>query len=168
MKYFFLSFFAFFILAASAFSQGSAPNFILNGNELVLPFPIRFEAGTDIFTKESESTLEFIKAYLMNKPHISLIRIEGHVSETRSPEEDEKLSEKRAMAVAKWLIEHEIECARLLATGFGNTKPIIGDKTPEAKIKNTRISIVNAMIKGQAIGGMPVDGGGWVSGDPCN
>ena len=104
----------------------------------------------------------------MNKSYISLVRIEGHVAFAANAEENEKLSDKRAMAVAKWLVAHEVECSRLLATGFGDTKPLSEDKTSEARTKNTRISIVNAMLKGQAIGGMPVDGGGWVSGDPCN
>ena len=39
--------------------------------------------------------------------------------------------------------------------------------TDDEKAQNRRTSFVNASLKGKPIGGMPVDGGGKVSGDPC-
>jgi OOP family OmpA-OmpF porin len=64
-------------------------------------------------------------------------------------------------------VGHGVACSRLLPVGFGSNKPVAPNDTPDNKAKNRRISAVNAALKGRAIGGMPVDGGGHVAGDPC-
>jgi OOP family OmpA-OmpF porin len=60
-----------------------------------------------------------------------------------------------------------IKCTRLIAVGFGATKPVAANDTPENKAQNRRIAFVNAALKGRPIGGMSVDGGGKIAGDPC-
>ena len=60
-----------------------------------------------------------------------------------------------------------IKCDRLIPVGFGSAKPIVPNDTPDHKAQNRRIAFVNAALRGRAIGGMPVDGGGKVAGDPC-
>ena len=56
---------------------------------------------------------------------------------------------------------------RLLAVGFGPTKPIADSSTPEGRGQNNRVELHNAQLRGRAIGGMPTDGGGQVAGDLC-
>jgi OOP family OmpA-OmpF porin len=49
-------------------------------------------------------------------------------------------------------------------------KPISGSpekQTADEKTQNRRVAFVNAALDGRPIGGMPVDGGGKVGGDPC-
>jgi OOP family OmpA-OmpF porin len=77
------------------------------------------------------------------------------------------LSEKRAMAVARWLVGHGVACGRVIPVGFGQTKPVVPNDTPDNKAQNRRVAFVNAALKGKPIGGAPVDGGGKVAGDPC-
>ena len=60
-----------------------------------------------------------------------------------------------------------IDCKRLIPVGFGETKPVAPNDTPDNKAQNRRTAFVNAALKGKPIGGMPVDGGGKVAGDPC-
>lgn len=145
-----------------------AQSFQLNNNELVLPSPILFKTGTDEILKESEASLEHVKKYLTEKSYISKLRIEGHTHSKGSQDLDQILTEKRAMAVAKWLIKNGIDCNRLISVGFGGTKPIEDNSTAEGRAMNVRISFINAELKGKAIGGMPLDGGGKVAGDPCS
>jgi OOP family OmpA-OmpF porin len=71
-------------------------------------------------------------------------------------------SEARALAVAKALVKAGVDCKRVLPVGFGASKPAFEDAS-----KNTRMVFENAALRGHAIGGMPVDGGGKVAGDPC-
>ena len=77
------------------------------------------------------------------------------------------MTEKRATAVAQWLVKHGIDCNRLLPVGFGSTKPIAPNDTAENKAQNRRISFVHAALRGKSIGGFSVDGGGIVAGNPC-
>jgi OOP family OmpA-OmpF porin len=51
--------------------------------------------------------------------------------------------------------------------GFGATKPVAEGRTAEARAANARIDFVPAAIRGRAMGGMPLDGGGQVAGSPC-
>ena len=50
-----------------------------------------------------------------------------------------KLSDARAKAVMKYLVDHGIEKDRLTAKGFGSTKPIADNATEEGKEKNRRV-----------------------------
>ena len=61
-----------------------------------------------------------------------------------------------------------VDCKRLVAVGFGNTKPVADNSTPDGKARNSRVSFFNAALRDRLIGGMPADGGGKVAGDACN
>jgi OOP family OmpA-OmpF porin len=91
------------------------------------------------------------------------VRIEGHVADGDSKQ---ILSEQRALAIANWLIKNGVDCKRLLAVGFGDTKPIAANDSPE-KATNTRIVFAMAALRGRAIGGMSLDGGGKTAGEVC-
>jgi OOP family OmpA-OmpF porin len=149
------------LLATSALAD--KPSFKLEGMELQLPSPIVFTSG-DQLAPESEAALAHVKAYLDEKSYISQMRIEGHAAEAKDAQ---GLSEKRALAVARWLVAHGVDCTRLVPVGFGNSKPVAAPDTAEGRAKNARISFVNAALKGRPIGGMPVDGGGKLAGDAC-
>lgn len=136
----------------------------LDNHRLVLPHPIEFETGTTTLTGSSRHGLRHIARYLEAKTFISLLRIEGHVAP--SPDA-QALSEKRAMVIARALVDAGVDCKRLIPVGFGDTKPVAANDTPEGRAQNTRIEAVNAALKDRPIGGMPVDGGGRVAGDPC-
>jgi OOP family OmpA-OmpF porin len=142
--------------------QAARPTFKLENGQLELPSPIRFQQGTDKLAEESTPALEHLRAYLEDKSYVA-VRIEGHGAEASS----QALSEKRALAVARWLVEKGVDCKRLIPVGFGNTKPVADPGTPEGKEKNQRITVANAMLRGRPIGGMPVDGGGKLAGDAC-
>lgn len=139
--------------------------FKLEQNELILPAPILFETGNEkIKIEESKITLNHIKAYLESKTYISLIRIESQTDNAGKENENQILSEKRAKSVYEWLVNNGIECKRIIAVGFGSTKPKAYNSTTEGRSENRRISVINAELRNRAIGGMPLDGGGVISG----
>ncbi len=154
------------LLATPALAEDAPaprPSFQLQGHELVLPSPITFKPGSATLTDASTPALEHLKAYLDAKAYISTLRIEGHAAEPRSQE----LTEQRALAVAHWLVARGVDCKRLVPVGFGNTKPVADNATPEGRAQNTRITAVNAGLRNRPIGGMPMDGGGKLAGDAC-
>lgn len=134
--------------------------FKLDGNRLELPGPIVFQAGSDALDPASDPALEHASRFLTEKPAVTTLRIEGHA-------DDQSLSERRALAVGRWLIAHGTDCKRLLAVGFGPNKPIADASTPEGKAQNSRIELHNAALLGRPIGGMPPEGGGRVAGELC-
>ena len=50
-----------------------------------------------------------------------------------------KLSDERAKAVRKYLVDHGVEADHLIARGFGITKPLASNDTEEGKEKNRRV-----------------------------
>jgi OOP family OmpA-OmpF porin len=145
-------------------------NFQMENGALKLPGAVVFETGSDKLKPESDEVLQVVKDYLDAKPKITLLRIEGHTDNDGVKDANQVLSEKRAMAVARWLTAAGEKCDRLIPVGFGQMKTIAGapDKqTADEKTLNRRVAFVNAALDGRPIGGMPVDGGGKVAGDPC-
>lgn len=148
--------------AGASEPPASAPaSYELQGNMLVLPRPVEFAAGSDQIA--GEAALEHIRGYLAAKSYVTTMRIEAHVS---GPDA-QALSERRALAAARWLVSKGVDCKRLLPVGFGATKPIASEQTPEGRAQNTRVEAHNAALRERLIGGMPADGGGKVAGDPC-
>lgn len=143
--------------------------FKLKGNQLVdLPGSIVFETNSDKLLPESDSVLNVVDEFLNQRKDVTLLRIEGHTDSDGDDASNQLLSERRAMSVARWLVAKGHDCKRLIAVGFGETKPVADNSTPDGKAQNRRTSFFIAAINGKAVDGAPVDGGGKVAGDPCN
>lgn len=80
----------------------------------------------------------------MLKAHADLrIRIEGHTDNVGNPDFNQKLSERRAAAVKTFLEkEYGIDGSRLEAQGFGDTRPVASNDTPEGRQANRRVELV--------------------------
>jgi OOP family OmpA-OmpF porin len=156
-------------LSTPAFADRAPPppKYELEGNRLVLPAPIVFRTGSAEIAIDSTDALRHIARYLADKDYISLVRIEGHTANVGDADQNQTLSEQRAMRVAKALVASGVDCKRLIPVGFGSNKPVADNATPEGRAKNTRVDVFNAALRGRMIGGMPADGGGKVAGDPC-
>jgi outer membrane protein OmpA-like peptidoglycan-associated protein len=144
--------------AAEPAARGDRPryrDFELAGNQLVLPGPIVFAADA-LDAAASAAALWYIHDYLEAKPYVTLLRIEGHGNV--SGEDALMLTGAEALAVGHWLVREGVDCKRLLAAAFGDTKPIASNSTVEGRAQNRRIDVVNAELRGRAIGDMPVDG----------
>lgn len=157
-----------FLIAAAAAQAGPPASFELDGHALKLPGPVVYQTGGDRILSESEPALMHVVRYLEAKSYISLLRIENHTDAQGQDEANQALSERRALAVARWLVSKGVDCKRLLPVGFGESKPVADNATPSGRAQNRRTAFVNAALRGRPIGGMPVDGGGKVAGDPCH
>ncbi|MFT3763922.1 MAG: OmpA family protein [Minicystis sp.] len=142
-------------------------NFEMVDNRIKLPGPVVFRTGSDQLDPVSDVVLEVVLDYMQAKHNVTLLRIEGHTDSDGSAPANQALSEKRAMAVARWLADAGIDCRRLLPVGFGQTKPVAPNDTSDNKAQNRRVAFVNAAIDGRTIGNAGADGGGRVAGDPC-
>lgn len=154
-------------LALCGTAQADAPKFEIKDNHLVLPAPITFVTGKATLTPESDAALAHIKAYLDDKTYVTTLRIENHTDSSGNAKFNQALTEQRALAVAKALVGKGVDCKRLLPVGFGETKPVAANDTAEHRAQNRRTEVINAALRGHPIGGMPVDGGGKIAGDPC-
>jgi len=102
---------------------------------------IRFDVGKASLRPESMGVLNEI--YLMLDKHSEVnISIEGHTDNAGDNDMNQKLSEERAEAVRKQLIVMGIKEDRLISKGFGESKPVDTNDTPEGRAENRRVEFV--------------------------
>ena len=148
------------LLPAMLMAQSASP-ITLDGNRLVLQDPIKFSPPTATrFRPGQARQLDPLVTWLAEKSYITTVRIEGH---STVPSNAQTISEAQAMTVARALVSKGVDCTRLIVVGFGSSKPVAASGDPA----NNRIEFVNAALRGRPIGGLPLDGGGNVAGDPC-
>jgi len=89
-------------------------------------------------TAELRKAIEFVKKYPGHN-----ISVEGHTDNVGKDKYNQGLSERRAAAVKKYLVENGAANAdKIKPVGYGKTRPIEDNKTPEGKFKNRRVEIL--------------------------
>ena len=70
------------------------------------------------------------------------IQIAGHTDNVGSYKANIRLSKNRAQRVTNYLIEKGIEEDRIVAVGYGSSRPIASNETDEGKAENRRVEVV--------------------------
>ena len=102
---------------------------------------ILFDTGSDVIKPESLPTLKAILAVLNDNPGVNFV-IEGHTDNQGNRAVNQPLSERRAAAVRAWLVDKGVAAARLRTAGFGDSRPIDSNATPEGRANNRRVEFV--------------------------
>jgi outer membrane protein OmpA-like peptidoglycan-associated protein len=104
-------------------------------------YGITFDVNKASLKPESMGTINQVLAMLKEKPDLKL-EVGGHTDSDGSDENNLKLSQQRADAVVKKLVELGIDAGRLTAKGYGETKPVADNNSFEGKAKNRRVEFV--------------------------
>ncbi|MGC4101681.1 OmpA family protein [Ferruginibacter sp.] len=102
---------------------------------------INFDYNKASIKPESMGTLNGIVQILKDNPDLKF-EVGGHTDSDGEDAYNLKLSQQRADAVKAQLIKMGIDAARLTSKGYGETKPIGDNKTPEGKANNRRVEFV--------------------------
>lgn len=103
---------------------------------------ILFASGSDRIRPESTPTLNEIGKLLRDHPKLR-IAIEGHTDSDGEDADNQDLSERRAAAVKSFLVQElDVDADRLQTAGFGETRPVADNTTPEGKQQNRRVELV--------------------------
>jgi outer membrane protein OmpA-like peptidoglycan-associated protein len=103
---------------------------------------ILFDSGSDKIKAESYKTLADIGQLLTDDPALKL-SIEGHTDSDGADESNADLSLRRASSVKAYLsTTFKTDDARLSTKGWGESKPIDTNDTPEGKANNRRVELV--------------------------
>src|SRR5699024_4228050 len=112
---------------------------------LVMQDSILFDSAEAEILDSGRPFLDEVGNLLKGIPNI--VRVEGHtddrpISTYRFPSNWE-LSGARAGSVVRYFIEeHDLDEARFLIAGYGDTRPVVENKNPEDWNKNRRVEIV--------------------------
>lgn len=100
---------------------------------------IEFDSSSAVIDASSNKLLDEVADAVKECP--GTLRIEGHTDSTGSEEENVTLSRNRAYAVRNALIARNVNPQRLVAEGYGATRPVAVNTTPEGRARNRRIEI---------------------------
>jgi len=101
---------------------------------------ILFTVSSSQLDSDAKFTLNSVKTLLDFYTKTS-ITIEGYASTDGSTAYNQKLSEERAMEIKNYLVSNNIAPERLSIIGYGESRPIANNSTPDGRAKNRRAQI---------------------------
>ncbi len=110
---------------------------IQEGSSIVLK-NIFFEFNKTELLPESYEELDKVVAFMIEN-NIRKIEISGHTDSEGSETYNQKLSEGRAASVVSYLESKGIDPSRMIAAGYGESKPIDTNLTEEGRAQNRRV-----------------------------
>lgn len=99
-----------------------------------------FESSSEHLTGDAKGVLDDISGVLSSYPYTEIF-IEGHADSSGNQWNNKKLSEMRAKAVALYFKAHDVTADRLAIAGYGATRPIESNSTPEGRRRNRRVLV---------------------------
>ena len=103
---------------------------------------LSFDSGASQIRPQSFDLLAKVEKAIDVFPRSELI-IEGHTDSHGGDDLNQKLSQERAESVRQYMINAmRIPTYRLIATGYGETRPVASNETEAGRARNRRIDIV--------------------------
>ena len=99
-----------------------------------------FEHGGFRVTKDAEATLASLSETLREFDR-TLVSVHGHTDASGSEAANLTLSERRALAVARFLVDHGVDRRRLIVVGRGQLNPVAPNETKEGRELNRRVEV---------------------------
>jgi outer membrane protein OmpA-like peptidoglycan-associated protein len=112
---------------------------VIKKKKIAIRKKIQFEFDSAIIKTKSYVIVDAVADVLMNHPEITLVEIQGHTDDKGADDYNLDLSQRRAEAVRDYLIASGIDADRLIAKGYGETKPIAPNVTSKGRAKNRRV-----------------------------
>jgi outer membrane protein OmpA-like peptidoglycan-associated protein len=106
--------------------------------KLVDGVSVKFATGSAVLDPEARAALDRTLECLKEGRY----EINGHTDSVGNSAANQRLSEARANAVVDYLRAKGVDAKRMIAVGFGDTRPIADNATAEGRARNRRITIV--------------------------
>jgi outer membrane protein OmpA-like peptidoglycan-associated protein len=122
--------------------EGSGVSVTRVGDQIVLNMPgnVTFDVDSNAIWPDFYEVLNSV-AIVLKEYDQTLVHVTGHTDSTGGLEHNQLLSQRRAEAVSSYLAAQGLVAARLMARGYGPTRPIATNSTPEGRQQNRRVEI---------------------------
>jgi len=110
---------------------------------------VNFRVGSSILNADAKTKLDTIATKALNAKGY-VLEVTGFADSTGATERNRLLSQRRADAVIRYLVEnHQIPLRRIVTPyGFGETNPVADNKTREGRAENRRVEVKVLVNKG--------------------
>jgi outer membrane protein OmpA-like peptidoglycan-associated protein len=119
----------------------TAPTYVFAVGERLVFNDIQFQTNSYELLVESYPVLDEIVKSLQEQPDVR-IRVEGHTDGEGDPKGNLVLSQQRALSVLNYLVSAGVDAKRVEHAGYGDTRPVAGNDTPEERAQNRRVELV--------------------------
>jgi len=100
---------------------------------------VQFAPGSARIRPRSFAMLDQVVSVLKTHPDVVRVQVEGHTDSTGSDRTNTALSQARAESVVAYLVSHGIDPSRLIAQGFGPSRPLATNVTRTGREANRRV-----------------------------
>ena len=107
---------------------------------ITLKGDVSFDLDSDIVRPGLYNELDRIAQIMIKYPQTSIL-VEGHTDSTGSESYNQQLSERRANSVKNLLIQRGVQAYRINILGYGESRPVATNATPEGRQMNRRVDI---------------------------
>jgi OmpA-OmpF porin, OOP family len=114
---------------------------VVTNCEIKITQQIHFAFNKAIIRPESYPVLNAVVDVMNKNPDIK-IEVQGHTDNRGSASYNMKLSNRRAASVKLYLVEHGISPDRLTSHGYGFTRPLVPNDTPQDRALNRRVQFI--------------------------
>ena len=102
---------------------------------------ITFAFNQAVLTKEMKEKLDAFAGTVKDQKKF-VIEVQGFADQVGNANYNQELSQRRAMAVARYLsAEHDVPLRRIQMLGVGSVKPVADNKTREGRMQNRRVEV---------------------------
>ena len=107
---------------------------------------VNFEFDRGVLLGQSKTILDQA-ANVLNKTNVAKVEVSGHTDSKGSDRYNLRLSQVRAEAVRRYLIEHGVPAEKLVARGYGESRPVAanqnadGSDNPSGRATNRRVEL---------------------------
>ena len=110
---------------------------------------VNFRVGSSVLNPDAKTKLDEIATKALNAKGY-VLEVTGFADSTGGTEINRRLSQRRADAVIRYLVEnHQIPLRRIVTPyGFGETNPVADNKTREGRTQNRRVEVKVLVSKG--------------------
>lgn len=122
--------------------QGSGVSVTRQGDRIILNMPGNITFRTDSADINS-SFYEVLNSVglVLKEYEKTIINIYGHTDNVGNDAYNQTLSERRAGSVGQYLAAQGVAQMRIMTQGFGKTRPIAPNTTPEGRQQNRRVEL---------------------------
>ena len=101
---------------------------------------VQFETASHVIDARSRALLDGLAAAALRCP-AARIEISGHTDDQGTESNNLALSQRRAEAVLQYLATRGVDVNRLVARGYGESRPLVRNRTAEHRARNRRIEL---------------------------
>ncbi len=122
--------------------QGSGVSVTRSGDNIILNMPGNVTFATDSADISSSfyRVLDDV-ALVFDEFDKTYVNVDGHTDNTGSDAYNMDLSQRRSGSVAAYLVSRDIMPQRLIVHGYGESRPIVGNDTPQGRQMNRRVEL---------------------------